>query len=274
MKKLTILAILFLSAFGSLAQPGIVAHRGFYKYEGSAENTISALQNTIDHDLYASEFDVRFTSDGVGILYHDAAINGRPIEDARYHDLYANPAFTLKNGETIPPLKDALAIFKKASDEQFASRGTTTRILWEVKMPNRKERRDETIRRTAEMLKDYPLRDLVQLISFDLECCRQLAALLPDVPVAYLGGDVPPAQLKEHGISGIVYHYKVIFAHPEWVKEAHQLGMTVNVWTVNDANDAVSLSNLGVDYITTDLPLDMQHWLHKTVINPDTGEVR
>lgn len=57
------------------------------------------------------------------------------------------------------------------------------------------------------------------------------------------------------GINGIDYHIDVFRKHPEWVKEAHQLGMTVNVWTVNDVKAMEEMKKLGVDYITTNEPV-------------------
>ena len=41
---------------------------------------------------------------------------------------------------------------------------------------------------------------------------------------------------------------------PEWVKQAHELGMIVNVWTVNKEEMMQQMIDLGVDYITTDKP--------------------
>ena len=87
--------------------------------------------------------------------------------------------------------------------------------------------------------------------------CEQLAKLTPESEIAYLEGDIAPAELKKKGINGIDYHYSVIFnKHPEWVKEAHDLGMKVNVWTVNKEADMQKLIDMGVDYITTDQPLE------------------
>ena len=34
-------------------------------------------------------------------------------------------------------------------------------------------------------------------------------------------------------MNGLDYSLKVIKKHPEWVKQAHDLGLKVNVWTVN-----------------------------------------
>lgn len=51
-------------------------------------------------------------------------------------------------------------------------------------------------------------------------------------------------------------YYSSFEKHPEWVKEAHELGMKVNVWTVNNEKDMKKMIDLNVDYITTDQPLE------------------
>ena len=44
-------------------------------------------------------------------------------------------------------------------------------------------------------------------------------------------------------------------AHPEWVRKAHSLGMSVNAWTVNKEEDIKKMIEVGVDAITTNEPL-------------------
>ena len=44
--------------------------------------------------------------------------------------------------------------------------------------------------------------------------------------------------------------------HPEWIKECHDLGLVVNVWTVNDLNDIDAFIKAGVDFITTNKPVE------------------
>ena len=46
----------------------------------------------------------------------------------------------------------------------------------------------------------------------------------------------------------------ILKAHPEWINKCHELGLTVNVWTVNDKKDMQWFIDMGVDYITTDKP--------------------
>ena len=48
----------------------------------------------------------------------------------------------------------------------------------------------------------------------------------------------------------------VIDAHPEWVGECRQLGLSVNVWTVNAPRDMERYVRMGVDFITTNRPVE------------------
>ena len=77
---------------------------------------------------------------------------------------------------------------------------------------------------------------------------------MPKNVVEYLGGEIAPAELHKMGISGIDYEYPVFYEHPEWIEEAHKLGMVVNTWTVNKEEDMRKLLELGVDQITTNEP--------------------
>ena len=71
----------------------------------------------------------------------------------------------------------------------------------------------------------------------------------------YLEGNKTPAEVHADGINGIDYHYSYFKKHPEWVKEAHDLGMSVNAWTVDKADDIRAMKELGVDQITTNDPV-------------------
>lgn len=44
--------------------------------------------------------------------------------------------------------------------------------------------------------------------------------------------------------------------NPQWITEAHNLGMTVNAWTADDYADISEMTLLGVDFITTNKPED------------------
>ena len=51
--------------------------------------------------------------------------------------------------------------------------------------------------------------------------------------------------------------------HPEWVEEAHKVGLKVNVWTVNETPDLQKMLDLKVDFITTDHPVEAKELASK-----------
>ena len=241
-------------------KPGIVAHRGFHQFETSAENSVSAMQLAVKLGFEGTEFDVQLTKDDVAIVFHDAKMQGLVICDTPFDTLQQQPAFTLRSGESVPTLNAFMAACSQALQEQHSSE-KRTRLFFEIKPHASAVQRHHLIGQIIEAIGKYQLHDDIFFISFDLDACEMLTQLLPDIPVAYLEGDLSPAVLKEKGITDIDYHWSKFVDHPEWVEEAHNLGMTVNVWTVNTPEKAKEMLRLGVDYITTDYPLDMRDWL-------------
>ena len=249
MKRTLISAIALLACIvGMQAQTQVIAHRGFWKTEGSAQNSIAALEKAAEEKLYGSEFDVQVTLDGKLIVNHDAKFQGFVIAETPYKQL---KKIRLNNGEKLPNLKKYLKKGKKLDIQ----------LILEIKSHKSKEVEDKMTADIVKMVKKMGLEKQVEYIAFSLNVCEQLAKLTPESEIAYLNGDVTPAELKKKGINGIDYHYNVIEKHPEWVKEAHDLGMKVNVWTVNKEDMMKKLIDRKVDYITTDQPLEAKKLL-------------
>lgn len=249
MKRILISAIALLACIvGMQAQTQVIAHRGFWKTEGSAQNSIAALEKAAEEKLYGSEFDVQVTLDGKLIVNHDAKFQGFIIAETPYKQL---KKIRLQNGEKLPNLKKYLKKGKKLDIQ----------LILEIKSHKSKEVEDKMAADIVKMVKKMGLEKQVEYIAFSLNVCEQLAKLTPESEIAYLNGDIAPAELKKKGINGIDYHYNVIEKHPEWVKEAHDLGMKVNVWTVNKEDMMKKLIDRKVDYITTDQPLETKKLL-------------
>lgn len=87
------------------AQTQVIAHRGFWKTEGSAQNSVTALKKAAEAKVYGSEFDVQMTADNVLVVNHDDKIEGHVIAETPYEELQF---LKLKNGETLPTLDDYL----------------------------------------------------------------------------------------------------------------------------------------------------------------------
>ena len=249
MKRTLISALALVACFiGIQAQTQVIAHRGFWKTEGSAQNSITALEKAAEAEVYGSEFDVLMTSDGTIVVNHDHAIEGMVIAETPYKKL---KKLKIKNGEKLPTLKSYLKKGKKLDIQ----------LILEAKPLPTKEMEDQAIATIVKMVKKMGLQKQVEYIAFSLNICEQLAKLTPESEIAYLNGNLSPAELKKKGINGIDYNQKVLEKHPEWVEEAHRLGMKVNVWTVNKEDMMRKFIDMKVDYITTDYPLETQKLL-------------
>ena len=87
MKRTLISALALVACFvGIQAQTQVIAHRGFWKTEGSAQNSITALEKAAEAQLYGSEFDVLMTSDGTIVVNHDNTIEGMAIPETVYEE--------------------------------------------------------------------------------------------------------------------------------------------------------------------------------------------
>ena len=250
MIKKTLISALALVAciIGIQAQTQVIAHRGFWKTEGSAQNSIAVLEKAAEERLYGSEFDVQVTLVGKLIVNHDAKFQGFVIAETPFKEL---KKIKLKNGEKLPTLKKYLKAGKKQDIQ----------LILEIKSHKSKEVEDKMAADIVKMVKKMGLQKQVEYIAFSLNICEQLAKLTPESEIAYLNGNLPPAELKKKGINGIDYNQKVLEKHPEWVEEAHRLGMKVNVWTVNKEDMMRKFIDMKVDYITTDYPLETQKLL-------------
>lgn len=226
-----------------LGEPQVIAHRGYWKTSGSAQNSVAALAKAQQLDIYGSEFDVWITADEVVVLNHDPTINGIRIENATYNDL---KNITLSNGEKIPTLADYLEQGKK---------DPSTKLIMEIKTHSNKTNNDRAVATSVQMVKDANMTDQVEYIAFSIDVCKKVVELQPGAIVAYLMGDRSPQDLFNMGIKGIDYNISAIRNHKSWITEAHDLGMTVNVWTVNSESDLQEVIDYGVDYITTDEPV-------------------
>ena len=82
MKRTLISTFALVACFiGIQAQTQVIAHRGFWKTEGSAQNSIMALEKAAEAQLYGSEFDVLMTADGKVVVNHDSSIEGMVIAE-------------------------------------------------------------------------------------------------------------------------------------------------------------------------------------------------
>lgn len=218
----------------------VIAHRGVWNNSDASQNSVASLNAALAMKVYGSETDVWSTTDGHLMINHDATINGINIENSTYDQVKDQK---LKNGETISQLQDFLNILKTST--------SPTKLVLEQKEHSSDARNEAVAQAIVAAVNAAGVQDKVEYISFSLAACKTFAKYAPGVRVAYLKGGMAPADLHKDGITGLDYHIAEFRAHPEWVKQAHDLGMSTNVWTVDAPKDMAYITNLGIQYITT-----------------------
>lgn len=98
-------------------------------------------------------------------------------------------------------------------------------MILELKAHSNKKRETKAVQGIVAMVKKMGLENRMEYITFSLHAMKEFIRLAPaGTPVYYLNGELSPKELKELGAAGLDYHMGVIKKHPEWIKEAHDLG--------------------------------------------------
>ena len=237
-----------------------VAHRCYHKNGSNdtqfPENSLAAFKRTQDLGVWGAEIDVWITKDDEVVINHNATVptdsRNRRIEDSYYTDLQD---IKLANGENLPTLSSVL--------EQMKIKPGLKLVL-EIKTHSRPLDNERVVDKCIDMVKAAGLENEVVWIAFNYDSCKRIAKKLPDAIVQYLGGDKTPAECFADGIKGIDYEGGRLT--DTWIREAHQLGMVVNVWTINDKESMLKFLTKGVDYITTNEPVQLQKLLTQQFI--------
>lgn len=252
MRRFIILFITIMFATAATAQykaPKIIAHRGFHKAEGAAKNSLNALNAAQHAGFWGSECDVNLTKDNELLVIHGVwhpAKNSSPKTHVQHNTKAEIQAIPLTSGEVVPTLDEYLTLFQSSQN---------TKLIIELKSHNTATREREVVERVLSKVKEYRVEERVEYIAFSEFICEELARLAPKgTKIAYLGSDLTPLRCKALGCTGIDYNITVLQLMPQWIRQAHELGMTVNAWTVNSERNIRWCVNHNIDYITTDNP--------------------
>ena len=250
MKHLIFSTIAAATIATAAAQPKVIAHRGFWDAPGSAQNSLRALAKADSIGCWGSEFDVWMTADEKLVVNHDASFKGLPMETSQAADV---TALTLSNGEHLPLLDDYLKAFAERPG---------IKVVCELKVHTDKRREAKAVKKVLKLMKRHKLTDRAVYITFSPEATREFVKRAPKgTEVYYLNGNWTPQQLKDEGCAGADYNLKVMQNHPEWIEQCHNLGLKVNIWTVNRRDDLQWCIDHGADFITTNDPLLLQQMI-------------
>jgi glycerophosphoryl diester phosphodiesterase len=224
--------------------PLVIAHRGARRV--APENTVEAFVAAARLGADGVELDVHRAADGALVVHHDADAHGVGVlsERALAEIRAARPE--------IPTLEEALD----------ACAGMLVNV--EVKnLPGDADYdpADGAAAAVVELLNRRANRDDVLVSSFNIESADRVRALDASIPTGFLtlvGLDpvdgVEVAHAHGHGAVHPDVRSLGDSAAEATITRAHELGMAVNVWTVNGEEEMRRLAAAGVDALITDVP--------------------
>ena len=238
--KSVVFALFAVSALSaSAARPQIVAHRGYWNAPGSSQNSIRGLIKADSIGADAVELDVWLSADDVLYVNHDPDFKGVNIEKSTSETL---SQLRLDNGEPLPTLDSYLEVAK----------GLKPDLVVEMKTHTDPKREDAAVAMVIDMIAEKGLTDRTSYITFSRNSFDNLVAM-SGRPVQFLSA-TEPVMLDRIGGDGADYHISVYRTNPHWFRQLHDLGKTINIWTVNSPADIQYCIDHGADYITTDAP--------------------
>jgi len=224
--------------------PLVLAHRGARQV--APENTVEAFAAAGRLGADGVELDVHRTADGVLVVHHDADARGIGV-------LAEHPLAVVRAARPdIPTLDEALD----------ACAGMLVNI--EVKNLPGDADYDETegaAGTLVEILARRGGRDVVLVSSFNLTSADRVRALDATISTGFLtlvGLDpldgIEVAHAHGHGALHPDVRSLRGDAAEATIARAHELGMAVNVWTVNGEAEMRRLAAAGADALITDVP--------------------
>lgn len=246
-----------------MKMPRLMGHRGAAAH--APENTLASLRKAKELGLGWVEFDVQLTGDGLPVLMHDDTLHRTagdrrkiakvPLEEVVALDAgsWFDPAFA---GEPVPRFEAAIDLLE--SLQLYAN--------IEIKPSPGLAR--ETAIVAVEMAKArWPESLPLPLISsFDAPCLEEAQRLWPEAPRGFLAKMLPPdwretaARLECTSVH--LWHPGVT---PEKLAAVKEEGYLTAAYTVNSAERAQALFDMGLDCAITDDPTVLTDWMEASV---------
>jgi len=111
------------------------------------------------------------------------------------------------------------------------------------------------VKLVMDLLQQETNMERVNLQSFDFRILKELHQSHPEVRLAVLVYDMDfDTALNELGFSPEIYSPYFPLVSKDLVKDAHESGMKVIPWTVNEPDQMKNLLKMGVDGLITDYP--------------------
>lgn len=234
----------------------IIAHRG--ASAEAPENTLAALSRAIDCKADGIELDVYYV-DGEVFVFHDRYLERLTAHPGRLLDLTAGQIRTLKvfSQQPIPTLQEALACIDGRCMLNIELKGAVPV--------------DALVEHLNLACSDYNFSpDQLIVSSFNHHWLQHVKAALPWLQIGALstGCMLDYAQFAT-ALNAYSVHACVDFVEQALVDDAHQRGMPIYVYTVDEAHDIETMLEMGVDGIFTNHPQHARNIVNGLTTSPN-----
>ena len=265
------------------------AHQGGAK-EGPS-STLFAMRQAVDAGAEALELDVHMTKDRVLVVCHDATVDRTTEASGAIADLTLDelrqldnaywwvPGSVVDHDEATPP--EAYVHRGKAATDRDFRIPTLAEVLGEfpgvylnfdIKQTAPAVPAYETA--LADELRKHDRIDGVIVASFNDASTDAIAKHAPEIATSYgtngtadfyraVRAGTPPPTAKHVALQVPRTFGEVVVVDERFVEVAHEAGVAVHVWTIDDEAEMELLLDAGVDAIMTDRPRTLEAVLRR-----------
>lgn len=237
------------------------AHRGSYRFP---ENTMPGILWAVEHG-YVPEIDVQLTSDGVPVILHDTSTartmsgTAANVSTITYADFMARTVKAKVHGGTTG---------KPVSMEQVLQAVGNRPVDFEIKALT-----NATTDAMIALLKKYNVMHVHELTSFSWDqCVRAVQAGVKYVSYTWDSGTQPHtwSEMKRAGI--FCGNPSMANTSRSMVTAAHDAGVKINPWLINDPVAYDLVKGYGVDGITSNWPDYATNQIDRNLTPYSTGQ--
>jgi glycerophosphoryl diester phosphodiesterase len=243
-------------SFNPGAFPVVVAHRGASCTH--PENTLSSFQAALALGAPVVELDVRLSADGIPVVIHDPDVSRTTDGSGWVHELTLEELRRLNAGP--PDRPESIPAFREVLDAVSGRGGLAVEIKNIPGEPAYDGEGEGIVEAALAEVEASGFQGPVLVISFNPRSIEASKRLAPDLPTGFLFTRAvdPEAALAHVLDAGHEFafpgHRGLVPAGPGFVERAHQAGVRVGTWTVDDRETFGFLLDWGVDAVASNDP--------------------
>ena len=202
--------------------PLLLGHRGARASSGVPENTFASFDLALEHGCNGIEFDVRLAASGTPVVCHDPKIGKLTVARAQ--------------ASRLPQLPRLGKVLQRYGERAF--------LDIELKVQNLEPK-------VLAALHEYPPRHGYVVSSFLPEVVMEMEARSASASIGIICETLEQlARWPELPVDYVIPHHSLV--DEKLVREIKLAGLSLLVWTVNDAESMLRFARWGVDGIISD----------------------